>query len=472
MRGGGMTKEHQGQTVNEQERHEQVASAGMNRRNFIKLAGTSALSGMAATTILPKLAQADVSPSRFPSQDLWDWVQRQFIVNEDRVYMNIGTTGSMPKHVLDRYDELNRIVARDPWAMEGEFGDKWPYSTPLRQALAPQFGADHDEIVITGNTTMGMNITLAGLDFQKGDVILTTNQEHIAATSSLALLQDRYGVKVIEIPLPTEYAAGKGEITRLFDQWLRKISFWSRPKLLVFSHITYTTGLRLPARDICKRARRYGIPTLIDGAHASGMLDLDFTNIGCDFYAASGHKWQCGPGGTGIFYVSKDAPTLWPILSSVYEFTGRSDIGLALQYHGNPNYPAMQALVDSCSFWDKIGRKRIEDRVLELSSYCKQEIQKAFPKAHLYCPNIPEISSGLTTFNPFKNVYSKEKVKNFRDALRERHKFIIRYTHFKANDWDTQDTYALRISTHIFNDKQQINNLIHAMVDVFQTLSL
>ena len=466
-----MAKEFKEPTMQEQDRQEEVESTGMNRRNFFKLAGSTALGGMAAATVLPKLAKADTgSYLSSSSQDLWGWVQDQFIVNDNQVYMNIGTTGSMPKSVLDRYDELNRIVARDPWHMEGEFGESWPYSTPLRETLAPQFGADTEELVINGNTTMGVNIVLSGMDFKQNDYILTTNQEHIAATSPLALLRDRYRVKVVEVPLPTSFTSDKQELLDLFENYLRRQVHPTRTKLLVFSHITYTTGLRLPAKEICEMARYYGVPTLIDGARSSVMLNLNFHDIGCDFYAASGHKWQCGPGGTGIFYASKDAPKLWPILSSLYEYQSYYGYGTALQYHGNPNYPAMQALVESCNFWEKIGRQKIEDRVLELSSYCKQGIQSVFPWAPLYCPDIWEISSGLTTFNPFDDVHSVQKVTAFRDTLREEHGFVIRYTHFKAKEWDEKDTYALRISTHLFNDKEQIDDLMRAMVNVYNNM--
>ncbi len=443
---------------------------GWNRRDFFKLAGTTAAAGALLT--IPSWARAGRPSTQIPETLTWEEVQNAFILDENRVYMNIGTTGSMPKHVLDEYDRLNRAVARDPWGMEGEFGDTWPYSTAMRKTLAPQFGATTEDLVITGNTTMGMNIILSGLEFKKNDVILTTNHEHVAATSPMALLRDRIGVKIVEIPLPTDFMASEKEITYRFQKYLDNY----RPKLLVFSHITYTTGLRLPASKICDMSNKYGVPTLVDGAHASGMLDLDFDKMGCTFYAASGHKWQCGPGGTGLLYVRNaddNDPALWPILSSLYEHWQNPyyGMGTALQYHGNPNYPAMQALVESCNFWEKIGRKDIEKRVLDLSAYCKDKLQNYFPNAPLYCPNIRDISSGLTTFNPFKKDSGNgDLVHELREKLRKEHGFVIRYTHFKENENATDDTYALRISTHLFNDYDQIDDLMYAMWQVYNDM--
>ncbi|MDZ7762378.1 MAG: aminotransferase class V-fold PLP-dependent enzyme [Desulfovermiculus sp.] len=440
---------------------------GWSRRDFFKLAGTTAAAG--ALLSMPSWVTAGKPSTQSPETLNWEQVQDAFILDEDRIYMNIGTTGSMPEHVLEEYDRLNWAVARDPWGMEGEFGDKWPYSMAMRETLAPQFGADTEEFVITGNTTMGMNIILNGLEFKKDDVILTTNQEHIAATSPMALLRDRIGVQIVEIPVPTGITASEKEIMARFEKYLD----YYRPKLLVFSHITYTTGLRLPAKKICKRANIYRVPTLVDGAHASGMLDLDFRDMGCTFYAASGHKWQCGPGGTGLLYVRNaddNDPTLWPILSSLYEYWESFGMGTALQYHGNPNYPAMQALVESCSFWEKIGRKNIEKRVLDLSAYCKDMLGSTFDWPPLYCPNDPSVSSGLTTFNPFKNTGSEDLVNKFREKLHRDYGYVIRYTHFKESENATDDTYALRISTHLFNDYDQIDGLMDAMRKVYNDM--
>ncbi len=447
----------------------QTGSEEITRRKFLSMASASALGGMTAALVCPRLARAKKGPAlpiNCLRKNSWHDVQKEFILDPTQVYMNIGTTGSMPRQVLDRYDYLNRVVARDPWDMEGEFGDSWPYSADMRKTLADQFGSLMDEFIITGSTTMGLNIVLSGLDFKQDDEILTTTHEHVGATSPMSLIRDRFKVKVTKVPLPTMNCSGKQEIKEIFKRYLSRYVHPTRTKLLVFSHITYTTGLRLPAEDICSVAREFGVPTLVDGAHASGMLDLNFNNIGCDFYAASGHKWQCGPGGTGILYVNKDAPKLWPVLSSFYEYINHFGLGWALQYHGNPNYPAMQALVDSCKFWESIGRDEIEERILELSRYCKDRIQQEFPNSPLFCPNIKEISSGLTTFNPFDNVHDKNKVAAFRDRLREKYGFVIRYTSFKNNSYDAP-TYALRVSTHIFHNKDQIDGLVTAMKDLY-----
>jgi selenocysteine lyase/cysteine desulfurase len=280
-------------------------SKKMSRRNFLKLGGYS-IAGGAAAISLPKALHAnsptphfEINPS-MSERGFWKKVQNAFVLDPQKVYLNIGTTGSTPRHVLKNYNEYNYLVAEDPWAMGNEWGG-WPYLTELIDAIAPQFGTHPDELVLSRNTTDGMCSIIGGLNLQKGDEILTTHHEHIAAISPLAIVQKRFGVTVKELEIPV-FPESEDEFVELFDA-----NVSDQTKLIVFSHITYKTGTRLPAKRICEEVGQSNkIPTLIDGAHAPGMINLDFHDIGCDFYAGAGHKWQCGPGATG-FQLSRQA---------------------------------------------------------------------------------------------------------------------------------------------------------------------
>ena len=453
----------------------------LSRRNFLKLGGYS-IAGSAAAISLPKALHANSSVPRFETKRsrskraFWGKVQEAFVLDPEKVYLNIGTTGSTPRHVLKNYNEYNFLVAKDPWAMGDEWGG-WPYVTELIEDIAPQFGANPDELVLSRNTTDGMCSIIGGLNLQKGDEILTTHHEHIAAISPLTIVKERFGLTVKELEIPV-FPENEDEFVELFDANVSR-----KTKLIVFSHITYKTGTRLPAKRICEEVgQRYEIPTLIDGAHAPGMINLDFHDLGCDFYAGSGHKWQCGPGATGFLYMrdnnerlkeywSDRFPVYWPINGSLYPFAAFMDLATQAQYVGHDNYPAKRALKDVCDYWDRIGRQRIEDYVLSLSAHCKRRIQKVFgDTGTLYSPDVPELSSGLTAFNPFDDPTDSEKIKKFRDRLREEYGFIIRYTNFKINLADEKDTYALRISTHLFHNHRQVEDLVDAMYDLYQDM--
>ena len=451
------------------------APIGLNRRGFLKLAGAAAAGTAALAAPLNALA-GTADDVEFAIQPGWDEdkifkeVRKLFRLPKKSTYMNIGTTGSMPQQVLDNYNGYNQLVAEDPWAMGDEWGG-FPYTNGLVARIAPQFGCNDSELIITRNTTDGMLSVLHGLDLQPGDHVITTHHEHIAGTQPLWLLKERIGIdlEIIDIPVfPTSE-----------EDYLDAIDAAIRPntKLIVMSHITYKTGAVLPVARICNElAVPNSIVTLIDGAHSSGMLNIDLHAIDCDFFAASGHKWQCGPGGTGLLYVRDNAARvaefwpdrkpLWAVNSSLASYVPYFGWQWVLQYKGNDNYPALRALADSCDLWAAIGRDRIEAHDKALSTYAKDLIMAAFPDAMLYSPNLPELTSGISSFNPFADQSDLTTLNLFRDRLREEYGYAIRTTDFEINQ-GAGEVHALRISTHLFHDNSDVEGLVEAMADLF-----
>jgi selenocysteine lyase/cysteine desulfurase len=450
-----------------------------DRRSFLKLAGIAAAGGViglntACQSITEKVPTIDhgLSEKRF-----WKTVQEQFVLDPDQVYMNIGTTGSMPRKVLENYDRYNRVVARRPMGFMDEMG--WDFGfTRQREKLGKQFGCTMGEITFSRNTTDGLNTVLFGLPFEKGDEILLTHHEHISALSQLNILKDRHGVVLTEVEIPVLDLVHADQVVEAFR---KKIT--SRTKAIVFSHIPYKTGVRLPAGAICKLARDNGLISIVDGAHCAGMIELDFQDMGCDFYAASGHKWQCGPGATGILYIrnhGEELPTLWPQNSCLYQIFAQpldndrsriKDISGLFVLRGQENYPALQAMLDACDLWEEIGRDRIEAYVCELSSYLKKRIKRTFGNsALLFSPDIPEFTSGLTSFNPFKDINDGKKIEEFVDRLKKEMGYIIRFTEFHLHKGDPKPAYALRISTHLFHDQTQVDGAVDAMYRIWKTM--
>jgi len=451
-----------------------------SRRNFLKTTSSIALAG-AGTVLLSGTAQASELntgwghlTNKNANQLLWKKVGKEFTLDKKTTYMNIGTTGSMPRQVLNSYDQNNHIVASSPWDMQNKFGG-WPHTTEMTDAIAPGFGANPDEIVLSRNTTDGMVSIINGLDFTDGDAILTTHHEHVAAISPLTIAAERYGAKVVYLEIPVY--TGDNDISEqdFVDVFAQGIADAQNEglnvRLIAFSHITYKTGTKLPAKAICELAADEQILTLIDGAHTIGMMNLDLHDIDCDFYAGSGHKWQCGPGSTGILYVKKSSQQqlAWYINSSLghLPYLGTQ---WQLQYKGNDNFPALQALTDSCKMWDTIGRDVIEERVLALSSLCKTLLVEAFPDAYLYAPNDPKLASGITTFNPLADQTDLPALNAFRDRLREEYGYIIRSTDFKVKKDDLDESHALRISTHLFHSEEDVIGLVAAMSSLYQSM--
>src|SRR4030042_1500602 len=349
--------------------------------------------------------------------------------------------------------------------------------TRQREKLGGQFGCAMDEITFSRNTTDGLNTVLFGLPFERGDEILLTHHEHISALSPLNVLQDRLGVGLTEVEVPGLDLERPGQVVEAFKKRIT-----GRTRAIVFSHIPYKTGVRLPARALCKLARDHGLISIVDGAHCTGMIDLDFHDMGCDFYAASGHKWQCGPGATGILYIrnhGEGLPTLWPQNSCLYQKFAQplgndrsriKDISSLFVLRGQENYPALQAMLDACDLWEEVGRYRIEAYVCSLSSYLKKRIKETFgDSAVLFSPDIPEFTSGLTSFNPFPDMNDQKKIQEFVDRLKKMG-YVIRSTEFHLHVGDPNPAFALRISTHLFHDQTQIDGLVDAMHRLWKTM--
>jgi isopenicillin-N epimerase len=261
-----------------------------SRRSFFKAlgVGATAASGLgAALHSAPALAYGGPYAPAFP-------------LDPSRTFMNIGTTGSTPIAVLKNLAANNALIARDPTRTFN--------TQEMRNQIAAGFGADPFEIVMSFNTTDGMSKIINGMQFSPGDEIITTNMEHPGGNSPDGHHRPTAGRVVLRrINLPTNDAYSDAEVLARFQALLT-----NNTKAIVFSSPPFLTGIRLPEKLLCQWAAEQGLMSVIDGAHGPGMLNLNFHDMGCDFYAGAGHKWQCGPGQTGIMYVRNNTAPAAP----------------------------------------------------------------------------------------------------------------------------------------------------------------
>ena len=212
------------------------------------------------------------------------------------VYLNTGTCGPIPEPAFASM----QAAARDEYE-QGRIGPasgrrQSDAREAARQLMADLVHASPAEIGLTHHTTEGLNIVLAGMAWQSGDEVITTDAEHGSLLLPLRFLARRFGVQ-------THFANTHGldaveAIARLITD---------RTKLVALSHVSYATGTLFPLPHIVELAHRRGIPVLVDGAQSAGAIPLDLPAIEVDYYAMPGQKWLCGPDGTGALYVRADA---------------------------------------------------------------------------------------------------------------------------------------------------------------------
>lgn len=463
----------------------------LDRRNFFKLGGAGLVVAASMSAIGKTMAQGTAavpvdsngfaSTAPVESEQFWMDVRREFQFEQGLQYMNTGTTGSLPVRVRTNYEKNMHQVTLNP---RESFGGV----APMRQKLAAQFGANPDEFVISGNTTDGMNMTLHGLIWDRNDAIITTNHEHPGGIGPMSVIADRYGVGIYEVVLPV---GGNQESDYYIDLFKRQIDQARRdgrnPKLIVFSSPTYVTGTLLPIRALADLAISERMYTLCDSAHGTGMLNLNCHELGIDFMAASGHKWQCGPGGTGVWYARNRVDEINPLpLAPFYPVRGQSyraggfagepqGAGGARNYDtaafntpgGNPNYPQLLAFVDCCNLWQQIGRQSIEDRIMAMSAHVRARIVNEWGDHALISDANPALACGLTAFMPpgAFDPTNVDESNNFVDRLREEYGFAIRNTSVSMPD-GSPNLRPLRISNHIFHNFRDLDMAFDAIVDL------
>jgi selenocysteine lyase/cysteine desulfurase len=450
-----------------------------NRRSFLSALAASAafagpLSGLAASTAS---AQATAASALKDDAAFWGEVRGLFAQKPGVRYMNIGTAGSMPVETLNALDAENRRMARESMSGYSNFLEQ-------RKTLARSFGCDPDEIVMSGNTSDGMCHSLLGLVWMPGDEIVTTNHEHGGGNVPMAILQDRYGVVIKRVTLPVGNKQTAEDYVELFSK-----AIGPRTKAMVFSAPTYKTGTMLPIKMLAKLAQEKGIVSICDGAHVPGMFAANFHDLGVDFLAGAGHKWQCGPLGTGILYVRnkvlpqynpRPLPAYYPVVTSSYPLTGglpprttnekeTDDIAARIQSTGSRNAPAYMGLVKSCETWDRIGREKIQAYTIGMSQHLKEKIAEKWGVDALYSPkDDPRLVCALTAFNPFRNPeHVKEKARSdaFVKRMLDEYGFVIRNVNFPVPG-SQQDHYGVRVSTHLWSNMDDVNQLVDAMWDL------
>lgn len=209
----------------------------------------------------------------------------EFPVLERVSYLNAGTEGPLPHQAVQAVRQ--RIESE---AYEGRVGR--PYfdllmamAAELRAGYARVLGAESTEVALTGSTTDGVNTVIAGLDMRPGDEIVTSDEEHPGLLAPLGRARARHGVRVKVVP----FAELPSAIT-------------SSTRLIACSHVSWVSGQIMDSSALVES----GVPVLLDAAQAIGAIDIDVHELGCDFYAASGQKWMCGPEGSGCLYVRAD----------------------------------------------------------------------------------------------------------------------------------------------------------------------
>jgi L-cysteine/cystine lyase len=226
--------------------------------------------------------------------------RQQFSALQNKLYFNYGGQGPLPKPALDAIIESYTLIQQDGPFSKAALDRITAQIALTHKAIAQELNVAPTTITLTESVSIGCNIALWGLDWQKGDRLLITDCEHPGIMAAVQELSRRYGVEVDTCPVLATLNAEDGEAVRAIAQYVQP-----NTRLVVLSHILWNTGQVLPLAEIVKACRQQNpnVLMLVDAAQSVGVLPLDLTAIDIDFYAFTGHKWFCGPDGVGGLYV-------------------------------------------------------------------------------------------------------------------------------------------------------------------------
>lgn len=224
--------------------------------------------------------------------------QKFWLLEPEITFLNHGSFGACPIPVLEAQQRLRQQMESEPLRFfVREFEE---LLDAARSSLAEFVGAEASELAFVPNATTGVNAVLRSLSFAPGDELLTTDHEYNACRNVLNFVAERTGAKVVvaKVPFPIDSPQ------QMIDAAIECVT--PRTKLALLDHITSQTGLIWPIPKLADELARLGVDTLIDGAHAPGMIPLDLKSYGVTYYTGNCHKWLCAPKGAAFLYVRRD----------------------------------------------------------------------------------------------------------------------------------------------------------------------
>ena len=268
------------------------------RRDFLHTLGALSAAGLAPRTSMVRGGgmpaagySTHVARGLAPSPD-------DFAFAPGLVYLQTGSLGPTPRPVMERTISAWKQLELDPVAYG--YGEQEHAMDEVRAQAAAFLHCKTEELVLTRSTTDGMNWVAQGLTLGAGDHVLTTDQEHPGGRACWDYVARRYAVSLDVVAIPP----GENDAHAIVDRMAKAIT--PRTRVLSFSHLLSSTGLRMPVAELSALARARGCIAVVDGAQAVGGIAVDVKALGCHAYATSGHKWLLAPKGTGLLYLSEE----------------------------------------------------------------------------------------------------------------------------------------------------------------------
>ena len=371
----------------------------ISRRDFARFV---ALSGTA--TLLPTRAFADQEALEWlgysarplpptpaePDEKFWRDVRARFLVPRDLAFLNAANLCPMSLPVIEAIEKNTRDYEIDP---SPEVRSVLLHAREdARKLLADALRVTTDELVLTRNTTEGNNFVSSGLTLGAGDEVVVSADNHPSNLGAWRQKAARFGFTVVTVGTPSHHPGADGYV----DSFVK--AFTPRTKVLAVTYVSSNSGDVLPVAALCRAARERGVLSLVDGAQAFGVIDVNLAEVKPDFFTGSMHKWPCGPKEKGIFFVNRAIQDrLAPSIYGVYG--GATGISRTFEAEGQRDDASIAAVVKALEFQGAIGRDVVERRARSLAQHLMRELQK-LDGVQLWTDPAPDRSASIVIFKP------------------------------------------------------------------------
>ena len=347
-------------------------------------------------------------------------------------YLNTGWAGPTPVPVMEAVTARLQYEGHNgPTSIEVRSSGK-EISLHSKEAVAKLLNADTGEILLTQNTTEGINIVTNGLPWTQGDEIITFGLEHAAALMASYRVQRRWGAKVKCLDIDTDQS-DDGILERI------DAAITDRTKAIILSHIQYSCGLRMPIKKIVSLVQPKSILVLVDGAQTAGHIAIDVKDLGCDTYSIPGQKWLLGPDGTGALYIKESM-----IRQMTPYYTNNDTCNIDALQGSTASTPTRAGFLEAIRFIEAIGIENIEAYNLKLAASLKNKLLE-IPNVTVTSPMNTAQSSGLVAFT----INGKDP-KDFVSEIWKNNRILVRNVSYPN---------SIRASLDFFNTENELTCL-------------
>jgi selenocysteine lyase/cysteine desulfurase len=417
----------------------------MNKRSFLKNLGMLSLGIPALSRIDQLLAAIGTTPADelAKDEDFWEQVRGGYRLKPDYINLENGYYCFLPQETLENHIKHIREVN-----YQGSYYMRTVQVENKRKTaarLAELAGCSPEELVITRNTTESLDLIISGQDWKPGDEAVMAEQDYPAMLNMFKQVARRYGMvnKIISVP---NHPKDDDEIVSLYEQ-----AITPKTKLLMVCHMINITGQILPVRKICDMAHRKGVKVMVDGAHAFAHIKFSITDLNCDYYGSSLHKWLSVPLGAGLLYVKKEnIPSVWPLLAP---YDMKEDDIYRLNHTGTIPVHTDLAINNAIDYYEKIGAERKEARLRYLQNYWTSQV-RSLPHIVVNTPADQTRCCGIANVG-VKNM----KPKDLADTLMTKYKIYTVAI-------DSANVHGCRITPNIYTTTKELDSFVKALKEL------